>query len=136
MALPATNAEKTHHRALHNERTGETNTSLNPRAAPFQSQFQGPSTTSNGNVQGNAVYQKSKLKPVIGLCPVQKVKIMNDIKKLPHQDLLGVKPTKLCTCSENVLRESKFVRSLATSTTLVDGRIQVKIPWKEGGPPK
>ena len=68
---------KNHHRALHNERTGETNTSLNPRAAPFQSQFQGPSTTSNGNVQGNAVYQKSKLKPVTGLCPVQKVKVMN-----------------------------------------------------------
>ena len=68
---------KNHHRTLHNERTGETNTSLNPRAAPFQSQFQGPSTTSNGNVQGNAVYQKSKLKPVTGLCPVQKVKVMN-----------------------------------------------------------
>ena len=68
---------KNHHRTLHNERTGETNTSLNPRAAPFQSQFQGPSTTSNGSVQGNAVYQKSKLKPVTGLCPVQKVKVMN-----------------------------------------------------------
>ena len=39
------------------------------------------------------------------------------------------------TCTENVLRESKFVKSLAASTTLVDGRIQVKMPWKEGGPP-
>ena len=35
-----------------------------------------------------------------------------------------------------MLRESKFVKSLAASTTLVDGRIQVKMPWKEGGPPK
>ena len=61
---------------------------------------------------------------------------MEDIKKLLHQDLLGVKPTKLCTCSENVLRESKFMKSLAASTTLVEGRIQVKMPWKEGGPPK
>ena len=43
---------------------------------------------------------------------------------------------KLCTCTENVLRQSKFVKSLAASTTLVDGRIQVKMPWKEGGPPK
>ena len=300
---------KNHHRSLHNDRTGETNTNSNPRAAPFQSQFQGPSTTSNGNIQGNAVYQKAKLKPVTGLCPVQKVKLMNrngnfvevlamldsgsntsllskntarrlglngsathltmnlaggkkknepsqviditlasptdeditktlqvytvtrpcsnaktiskelvgqythlknvsdklhlsggaidiligtdfveafvdihtvsgepgepiakrncfgwyvlgqfesnssttsqiqsievgtvsiveDIKKLLHQDLLGVKPTKLCTCSENVLRESKFVKSLAASTTLVDGRIQVRMPWKEAGPPK
>ena len=63
------------------------------------------------------------------------VSIVEDIKKLLHQDLLGVKPTKLCTCSENVLRESKFVKSLAASTTLVDGRIQVRMPWKEAGPP-
>ena len=68
---------KNHHRCLHNEKTGETNTSLNPKAPPFQSQFQGPTPTSNGNIQGNAVYQKSKLKPVTGLCPVQKVKVMN-----------------------------------------------------------
>ena len=64
------------------------------------------------------------------------VSVEEDIKKLLHQDLLGVKPTKLCTCTENVLRESKFVKSLAASTTLADGRIQVKMPWKEGGPPK
>ena len=35
-----------------------------------------------------------------------------------------------------MLRESKFGKSLAFSTTLVHGRIQVKMPWKEGGPPK
>ena len=64
------------------------------------------------------------------------ISVVDDIKKLLHQDLLGVKPTKLCTCSENVLRESKFVKSLAISTTLVHGRIQVKMHWKEGGPPK
>ena len=301
---------KNHHRSLHNEKAGETNTSLNPKAAPFQSQFQGPSASWNGNIQGNAVYQKSKLKPVTGpVCPVQKVKVMTrngnfvevlamldsgsntsllsknaarrlglsgsathltmnlaggkkksepsqiiditvasltdedilktlqvytvtrpcssaktiskeqvghyahlknvsdklhlsggaidlligtdlveafvdihtvsgepgepiakrncfgwyvlgqfesnssatseiqsievgtvsaveDIKKLLHQDLLGVRPTKLCTCSENELRESNFMKSLAASTTLVNGRIQVKMPWKEGGPPK
>ena len=56
-------------------------------------------------------------------------------RKILYQDLLGVKPTNLCTCSY-VLRESKFVKSLTASTTLVDGRIQVRMPWKEGGPPK
>jgi len=61
---------------------------------------------------------------------------VEDIKKLLHQDLLGVRPTKLCTCSEKELRESNFMKSLAASTTLVDRRIQVKMPWKEGGPPK
>ena len=64
------------------------------------------------------------------------ISVEEDIKKLLHHDLLGVKPTKLCTCTENVLRESKFVKSLTASTTLVDGRIQVKMPWKKGGPPK
>ena len=67
---------KNHHRSLHNEKAGETNTNLNPKAAPFQSQFQGPPATWNGNIQGNAVYQKSKFKPVTGLCPVQKVKVL------------------------------------------------------------
>ena len=46
------------------------------------------------------------------------------------------KPTKLCTCTDNELRENKFVRSLSESTTLIDGRIQVKMAWKENGPPK
>lgn len=64
------------------------------------------------------------------------VSAMEDIKKLLHQDLLGVKPTKLCSCSENVLHESKFMKSLAASTALVDGRIQVKMPWKDDRPPK
>ena len=41
--------------------------------------------------------------------------VMDDIKKLLHQDL-GVKPTKLHTCSENELRERKFMRSLTTSS--------------------
>ena len=61
---------------------------------------------------------------------------VEDIKKLVHQDFLGVRPTELCTCSENALRENKFVKALSTSTTLVDGRVQVKMPWKEAGPPK
>ena len=64
------------------------------------------------------------------------VSALEDIKKLLYQDLLRVKPTNLCTCSENVLCKSKFVKSLTASTTLFDGTIQVKMPWKEGGPPK
>lgn len=62
--------------------------------------------------------------------------IEDDIKKLLYQDTLGVKPTELCTCSENALREIKFVKSLSNSTTLVDGRIQVRMPWNQNGPPK
>ena len=51
------------------------------------------------------------------------VSVVEDIKKRLHQDLLGVKPTKLCTCTEKVSRESKFVKFFAAATTLVDGRI-------------
>ena len=72
----------------------------------------------------------------IQLIEVGTVRVEEDIKKLLYQDILGVKPTKLCACTENVLRQSKFVKSFTASTTLVDGRIQVKMPWKEGGPPK
>ena len=53
-----------------------------------------------------------------------------------QQDQLGVKPTKLCTCTDNELLENKLLRSLSESATLIDGRIQVKMPWKENGPPK
>ena len=56
--------------------------------------------------------------------------VEEDIKKLVHQHFLGVRLTELCTCSENALRENKFVKALSTSTTLVDGRVQVKMPWK------
>ena len=58
---------------------------------------------------------------------------VEDIKKLINQDFLGVRPTELCTCSKNALCENKFVKALSTSTTLVDGRVQVKMPWKEAG---
>ena len=62
--------------------------------------------------------------------------VKENIELLVQQDQLGVKPTKLCTCTDNELRENKFVRSLSQSTTLIDGRNQVKMPWKANGPPK
>lgn len=54
------------------------NSSLSPNAVPFHSQFQEVPTTSNSNnIQGNAVHQKREFKPLTGLCPVQKVKVMD-----------------------------------------------------------
>ena len=55
--------------------------------------------------------------------------VVDNIKKRLHQDLL-------CTCSENEIRQSKFIKSLTASTTRVDGRIQVMMPWTEASPPK
>ena len=42
------------------------------------------------------------------------VSVVEDIKKRLHQDLLGVKPTKLCTCTENVLDSSTFLSWIRT----------------------
>ena len=64
------------------------------------------------------------------------VSTKEDLDLLMQQDQLGVKPTKLCTCTENELHENKFAWALSESTTLVDGRTQVKMPWKETGPPQ
>jgi hypothetical protein len=62
--------------------------------------------------------------------------VKENIDILLQQDQLGVKQTKFCTCTDNEIRENKFVRSLSESTTLADGSIQVKMPWKEIAPPK
>ena len=59
-----------------------------------------------------------------------------DIKKLLIQDQLGVKPTSMCTCTDDMLKENKFIKSLADSTKIINGRVEVKMPWKESGPPR
>ena len=68
---------KNHHRSLHNDKIGETSSSPNPRASSFQSQCQAPSSTLNGNIQENAVHHKDNFKLITGLCPVQKVGVIN-----------------------------------------------------------
>ena len=67
---------------------------------------------------------------------VSHASVMENVNQLLQQDQIGIKPTRFCTCSESELRESKFVKSVSQSTTLVNGRIQVKMPWNGKGPPK
>ena len=64
------------------------------------------------------------------------VSALEDMRKLLVQDTLGVKPTVLCTCKDNELKENKFIKSIADSTEIVDGRVQVRMPWSEDGPSK
>ena len=61
---------------------------------------------------------------------------IEDIKTLLTQDLLGVKPTTLCTCDDNTLKENKFIKSVIESTEMVDDRIRVRMPWNDSGPPQ
>ncbi|XP_068684271.1 uncharacterized protein [Montipora foliosa] len=64
------------------------------------------------------------------------VSALEDMTKRLVQDTLGVKPTVFCTCKDSELKENTFIKSIADSTEIVDGRIQVRMPWSEDGPPK
>ena len=64
------------------------------------------------------------------------VSALEDMTKLLVQDTLGVRPTVFCTCKDNELKENKFIKSIADSTEIVEGRIQVRMPWSEDEPPK
>ena len=45
-------------------------------------------------------------------------------------------PNKLSTCRDNNdLEKNKFIKSIAKSTQILEGRIQVRMPWNGEGPP-
>ena len=71
----------------------------------------------------------------IVLVDIATISAEEDIKKLFTQDQLGVKPTKMCTYADDMLKENNLIKSLANSTKIIDGRVEVKMPWKESGPP-
>ena len=57
------------------------------------------------------------------------VDVLEAMKKLLTQDMLGVRPTELCTCRDNDFKENKLkIKSIAESTQIVEGRIQVRMP--------
>ena len=65
---------------------------------------------------------------------VETVSALEDMKKLLIQDMLGVKPTELCTCRDNdkfkfINDKFKFIKSIPDSTQIVDGRVHVRMPW-------
>lgn len=79
--------------------------------------------------------EQSLNSPRINSVDVETISALHDVKKLLSQDMLGVKPTELCTCTDNILKENKFVKSLEKSTQIIDGRVQVRMPWNDTGPP-
>ena len=66
---------------------------------------------------------------------VATVSLLEDMKKLLTQDLMGVRPTELCTCRDSDLKENKFIKSISESTKIIGGRVQLRMPWGEDGPP-
>ena len=59
------------------------------------------------------------------------VRALEDMTKQLLQDTLVVKWAVLCTSKDNELKENKFIESITDSTEIVDGRVQVQMPWSE-----
>jgi hypothetical protein len=52
-----------------------------------------------------------------------------------HGDILGVKPTKFCTCSDTEISDTAFIKHVKATTTISDeGRVRIQMPWKPGFP--
>ena len=86
-------------------------------------------------VMGTFASKQGERPSAINSIDVGTVDVLEDMKKLLTQDMLGVRPTELCTCRDNDLKENKFIKSIAESTQ-IEGRIQVRMPWNGEGPPK
>ena len=86
-------------------------------------------------VIGQFAVQENQLSRIHSI-EVGTISAVEDMKELLTQDKLGVKPTGLCTCSDNDLKENKFIKSIAKSTQIIDGWVKIHIPWKDEGPQK
>uniref|UniRef100_A0A0K2T5Z1 Uncharacterized protein n=1 Tax=Lepeophtheirus salmonis TaxID=72036 RepID=A0A0K2T5Z1_LEPSM len=47
-----------------------------------------------------------------------------------------VKPNRLCLCSEKELNESPSIKKVKQDIKLVNGHLEVRLPWKKGFPTK
>ena len=61
----------------------------------------------------------------------------NEVQTFFYGDILGVKPTSMCVCSDNEILESRFIKHMEETTQVdLDGRVCVRMPWKSGFPDK
>ena len=52
-----------------------------------------------------------------------------------YGDVLGVKPSSRCVCSDAEIAESSFIKHVRDNTVMnEEGRVQMKVPWKPGFP--
>ena len=86
-------------------------------------------------VSGTFASKQGERPSAINSIDVGTVDVLWDMKKLLTQDKLGVRPTELCTCRYNDLKEKTFIKSISKSTQIFEGRIQVRRPWNGDGPP-
>ena len=56
-----------------------------------------------------------------------------ELKTFFYNDVIGVKPTSVCACSDSEIAESAFIKHVRATTSInEDGRVCVKMPWKPG----
>ncbi|XP_071941077.1 uncharacterized protein [Antedon mediterranea] len=60
---------------------------------------------------------------------------MDDLQLLFTSDVVGVKPTTFCTCTDNEIAEAQFIKHCREKLCLNnEGRMTFEMPWKEGFP--
>ena len=61
-----------------------------------------------------------------------------NIEQLRHffySDVIGVKPTSICVCSDKEIAESAFIKHVRKTTKInEEGRVEVSCPWRPGFP--
>ena len=58
-----------------------------------------------------------------------------ELQSFLYGDILGVRPTSLCVCTDNEISESRFIKHVQESTSMDDeGRVVVQMPWAQGYP--
>ncbi|XP_071952624.1 uncharacterized protein [Antedon mediterranea] len=66
---------------------------------------------------------------------ITNITFMDDSQLLYTSDVIGVKPTTLCTCTDKEIAESQFIKHCRKNLQINEkGRITVEMPWKDGFP--
>ncbi|XP_071941075.1 uncharacterized protein [Antedon mediterranea] len=66
---------------------------------------------------------------------ITNVNFMDDSQLLYTSDVIGVKPTTLCTCTDKEIAESQFINHCRKNRQINEkGHITMEMPWKDGFP--
>ena len=87
-------------------------------------------------VIGTFASQHNQVSGRVSSVVAETVSVLEDLKKLLAQNLMGVRPNENCTCRDTNLQENKFIKLISEYCQIVEKRILVRIPWKKDGPPE
>ena len=74
---------------------------------------------------------------ILSINHANRIEDTEELKTFFYGDVIGVKPTSLCVCSDNQISESAFIKHVQETTVInEEGRVCVKMPWKPGFPRK